>query len=350
MRKIKLVQIGVGHDHACSSFVTLMNMSDVFDVVGVVVCGGNEGRYERHIDVYGKVPALTIEEAFAIEDLDAAVVETDDIHLTEYAQMAADRGLHVQMDKPGTPDNKAFEKLARTLKEKGKVFHMGYMYRYNPAVKKLMADIKNGKLGEILSVEAHMSCAHPPQKREWLGQFPGGMNYYLGCHLVDLVTLIQGIPEEIIPLNVRTGLDGVDSEDFGMAVFKYKNGVSFEKSTAVEIGGYVRRQLVVTGTKGTVELKPFEYYAPKHEGWDLPLYTGVAEIYVEDTEGKGWSDQRHIYDTEPYDRYIDMIKAFGDIINGKYENPYGYEYEVRLHKMILSACGVDIDYKEEIRI
>lgn len=44
-----------------------------------------------------------------------------------------------------------------------------------------------------------------------------------------------------------------------MVVFRYRNGISFAKSTAVEYGGFERRQLVVCGSKGTVELKPFEW-------------------------------------------------------------------------------------------
>jgi crossover junction endodeoxyribonuclease RuvC len=37
-----------------------------------------------------------------------------------------------------------------------------------------------------------------------------------------------------------------------MAVFQYPHGVSFVKTTDIERGGFLRRRLVVTGTKGTV--------------------------------------------------------------------------------------------------
>ena len=156
------------------------------------------------------------------------------------------------------------------------------------------------------------------------------------------------MPEEIIPLSARTHLDGAVGEDFGMAIMKYKNGASVVKSSAVEVGGYARRHLSVSGTLGTVELDPLEYYAPKKEGWDLPLYTGVSEVYLENTVGKGWPDQRKKYDTESYDRYIDMFLAFASMVRGETENPYSYEYEATLHNVILRACGVDVDFKKEI--
>ena len=37
---------------------------------------------------------------------------------------------------------------------------MGYMYRYNKAVQRALQMKKSGELGEIFSVEAHMSVRH----------------------------------------------------------------------------------------------------------------------------------------------------------------------------------------------
>ena len=208
------------------------------------------------------------------------------------------------------------------------------MYRYNPAVLKLKQDIAEGKLGDIISVEAQMNCIHGIEKRNWLGNYPGGMLYFLGCHLIDLVYSIMGEPEEIIPLSCSSGLDGTTVEDFGMAVFKYKNGVSFAKSTAVEIGGFERRQLVVVGTKGTVELCPFEWLSNGRKDVFSPQITEVREAFSADWHQKG---ERH---TSPeHGRYDAMFRAFADYINGARSNPYTYEYERKLHKVLLKACG-----------
>lgn len=348
MRRIRVIQIGIGHDHARSSFVTMKNHYEIFDVVALAFPDEEQKFLKKYTDILGKTQVMSVDEALALPDIDAAVIETDDASLTKYALMAAEKRLHLQMDKPGGISQEDFERLASIQKKNGKVFHLGYMYRYNPAIKKLMADIKSGKLGEIICVEADMSCFHKAQKRDWLASFPGGMLHYLGCHLIDLVFSICGMPEDIIPLSARTHLDGAVGEDFGMAVMKYKNGASIVKSSAVEVCGYARRHITVCGTLGTVELDPFEYYAPKHEGWDLPLYTGVSEVYFEDTVGKGWTDQRKKYETEPYDRYIDMFLAFASMVRGETKNPYSYEYEAALHNVILRACGVDVDFKKEI--
>ena len=259
MKRIKIAQIGAGHDHAPAAIQTLklLDKAGIYELVGYCVVpedSGNlpENSYEGNKAAYEDVKQMTVEEILSNKELDAVAIETEDRALTKYALMAAEKGLHIQMDKPGGIDGDEFDRLIDAVESKKLVFHTGYMYRYNPAVLKLKQDIADGKLGDMISVEAQMNCIHGIEKRNWLGNYPGGM-------LIDLVYSIMGEPEEIIPLSCSSGLDGTTAKDFGMAVFKYKNGVSFAKSTAVETGGFERRQLVVVGTKGTVELCPFEW-------------------------------------------------------------------------------------------
>ena len=55
------------------------------------------------------------------------------------------------------------------------------------------------------------------------------------------------------------------------------------------------------------------------------------------------------YHTTPiFGRYDAMFRAFADYINKEKENPYGYEYERKLHKLILKACGKKINSIKEI--
>lgn len=337
MRKIKIAQIGVGHDHAAAAIATLKLQSDIYDLIGYAVVDGDESVYKSQ-HMYEDVKRMTVDEILNYPGLDAVCIETEDRRLTEFAIKAAEKGLHIQMDKPGSESDEDFDRLIDSVKERNLIFHMGYMYRYNPAVIKLKEDIKSGKLGEIYAVEAQMNCIHPLEKRKWLGNYPGGMLYYLGCHLIDLVYSICGKPEKIIPLSMSIGTDGVDADDYGMAVFKYKNGISFVKSTAVEIGGFERRQLVVCGTRGTVELKPFEWYNYEIHNVIQGQTTGVREIIDE----KNWGVKAEYHDTLPYGRYDAMFRAFASYINGKEQNPFGYDYERELHKIILKACGKEI--------
>lgn len=331
MRKIKIAQIGTSkNSHGNCIISSLKKQSDIFEIVGYALPENEREKFPENMGAFEDLKEMTVEEILSNPEIEAVTVETEEIYLTKYAQMVADAGKHMHMEKPGGVSLEAFEKLIETVKKNKTVFHTGYMYRYNNYVIELMQQIEKGDLGDIISVEAQMNCCHPKNTRQWLENFPGGMMFFLGCHLVDLIYRIQGEPEKIIPLNKCTGVDGVTSKDYGMAVFEYKDGVSFAKTSAWEKGGYERRQLVVTGTKATVELKPLENTIG---GTDLQ-WTGRI---IRKTEG--WHDKTRFERSEPRDRYDTMMASFAAMVRGEKENPYTYDYELNLFKTVLKACG-----------
>ena len=332
MRKVKIAQIGTsGYSHGRFVFDSLKKQNHVFEIVGYALPEQEREKFGEQMSVFDGYPELTVEEILQDPEIEAVTIETEEIYLTKYAQMAADAGKHIHMEKPGGVGVVDFEKLITSMKESGKVFHTGYMYRYNPLVMELMDKVRNGELGEILSVEAQMNCIHNKETRAWLENFPGGIMFFLGCHLVDLILLIQGVPKNVIPLNKCTGADGVTAEDFGMAVLEYDNGVSFAKVNACEPGGFFRRQLVVSGTKGTVELKPLELYSG---GPVSLLYTTKTECFT-----LGWGDRGETTDSAVYDRYDKMMESFAAMVCGEKENPYSYDYELELYRTVIKACG-----------
>ena len=330
MKKVKIAQIGTnGYSHGNNIWSSLRKQSDLFEIVGYALPENEREKFPERMPAFEGYREMTVEEIMKNPEIEAVAIETDEIYLTKYAQMAADHGKHIHMEKPGGTSLDAFEKLIETVKHNGKVFHTGYMYRYNPMIKELMEKIKSGELGEIISVEAQMSCYRDAVLRQWLDNFPGGMMFYLGCHLADLILQIQGKPERIIPLNKKSGADGVDAEDFGMAVFEYKNGISFAKTIATEVGGFARRQLVVSGTKGTVEIKPLEMYEAG----------GQYTLSTEYSKPDDWGDMGVTTKSDIYDRYDEMISSFGDMVLGKKKNPWSYDYELELYRTVLKCCG-----------
>ena len=332
MKKLRIAQIGMNpNSHGIHVFTSLKKQSELFDIVGYTLVEDERETCKDKLHTFEGYREMTLEEILSDPTITAVTIETEENHLTKYALMAAKAGKHIHMEKPGGCDPVLFDELIDTVKAQNKTFHVGYMYRYNPYVQELLTQVRNGELGEIISVEAQMNCRHTPEVRQWLSKFPGGMMFFLGCHLVDLILLMQGEPEEVYPFNTCTGADGVTAEDFGLALFRYKHGVSFAKTNAEEIGGFVRRQLVVTGTKKTVELKPLE----------MPV-VGSSDQYTDRTEytvERPWQMPGVTTRCEPFDRYDDMMASFAKMALGEKENPYTYEYERLVYKTLLKACG-----------
>ena len=329
MKKIKIAQIGTSkYSHGTAIFGSICKQTDIFEVVGYAFPENEEEKFPDMIAPFAPYRKMTVEEILSDPTIEAVAVETEEIHLLKYAKMVAKAGKHLHMEKPGSPNLADFRELVEILREKDLVFTLGYMYRFNPHVKRLIDRVKSGEIGKVFAVEAQMSCKHDPAWRKWLAAFPGGMTFFLGCHLVDLVYQIMGEPNEIIPLNSATGMDGVDTNDFGMAVFKYDNGVSYFKTCDSEYGAILRRHLLVTGERGSIEIKPLEYGAAD----------GMHAIMNECLD-PGWQVEWKKTVSEPFDRYDNMMKNFAEIVRGK-ENPYGYDYELKLFELVMKACGV----------
>lgn len=331
MRRIKAALIGINSlSHAQQICGSILKQTELFELVGYALPENEREKFPQVAALLDGYPEMSVEQILKDPQIEAVIIETEEIYLLKYAIMAAKHKKHIHMEKPGGQNAEEFAQLVSILKENKTVFHTGYMYRYNPYIQELLKSIRKGELGQIISIDAEMNCFHKPQNRQWLRCFEGGMMFFLGCHLVDLLLQIQGKPKRVIPFNKCTGVDGVTATDFGMAVLEYDNAVSTVKTTAMEIGGFARRHLVVTGTKKTVEIRPLEMLLPEGQFTEKTEYTNLEH----------WRHRGDFSKSEVFDRYDPMMAAFAAMVRGERENPYTYDYELELFKTVLACCGM----------
>ena len=338
MKPIRIAQIGTGHDHAPAAWASINKNKDYFDVVGIAEPVDEYKERFKTDGAYKNGKVFTLEELLNMDDLDAVVIEAGKEYEIEYAKLFAEKGIPVQLDKPGSHDARAFEEFMNTMKSKNLPVGLGYMYRFNPLVKQAYDLMKEGKLGDVFSVEAQMSVRHDTNKRRWLGRYKGGMMYYLGCHLVDMVCMFKGIPDEIIPYNGCTGNEGLTSEDYGFAVMMYNGIPSFVKTCASEVNGFDRRQLVISGTRGTYEIRPWEVHAPGGQ------YT-EAKVTLLDNNPPQWSNGAENVMSGVYDRYDEMMIHFAKRVRGEDKMMFDYRHEIDVMKSVIRACGAENSVK-----
>ena len=198
------------------------------------------------------------------------------------------------------------------------------MYRYNNGIKKCLELIKSGALGEIYSINAEMSTYHKPEYKKWLTSFDGGIMYILGCHLIDLILTILGEPKKITSFFKNTKLDGVNFPDNNLVVFEYEKALARIFVSSVEVNGWGRRQFFVSGSKGSIDIRPIEN--------EIKVYFSDLDIAKNE-----YSDNRielNIEDIPANCRYDEMVKDFYDYIVGKKQNPFSYQYELTLKKIV----------------
>lgn len=338
---IRIGQIGMAHDHAEGKMRCVRKFPEIFEVVGVAEENPEVLKKMGKQECYKNIPVMSVDELLSVPGLNAVMVETDELSLVHAAQKCIDRNIHVHVDKPAGGNVEDFEGLLSLAKRKKLIVQMAYMYRYNPAVQYCLDAIKSGMLGEIFRVQAIMNTYHPPEKRSWMKPFPGGNMFYLGCHMVDLILLTMGIPEKIIPFNKSTGFDGVDVLDTGFAVFEYKNGIATAEATSNDINGYGRRSLLVSGSKGSIEIRPIED--------SNYIYPTLALSLKEMCWRRTYADCKSIIPMPPMTgRYDAMMLDFAKMIEEGKENKFTYEYELLLQKAVLASCGmpVKVEYTE----
>jgi predicted dehydrogenase len=171
------------------------------------------------------------------------------------------------------------------------------------------------------------------------------MMQYLGCHLVDLVVRLCGVPNEIIPLNTSSNINGINANDIAFAVFKYSDIMATIKSSLVDVGGFSRRHFTVNGQNGSMHIVPLEKSEPKQNGYLSALSTKAFKCSLDDTWGAG---EKINY--EVFDRYQNMLRTFADIIKGKRDYFVDLETEARVQRCMLSATGMKCDYKGKINL
>lgn len=338
MKKVRIGQIGTKHDHAKGHMDCIRKFPDVFELVGVVEDDPVQRKIAQLDPSFAECPFLTQEQLFAAE-CDAVMVEGFELDLPYVAKQCVEKGLHVHMDKPAGDNLEVFEQTLRIAKQKGLTVQMGYMYRYNPAFRECMEMIREGRLGEIHSVTAIMNTGHPLEKRDWLLNFDAGILFFLGCHMIDFVYQIQGVPQKITPYLKSSAIEGSEAIDLATVIFEYDRGTSIIQSNSCEINGFGRRQLVVCGTKGTYEIHPME----------RPTKAKVTELSYADT----FHDchvMRDFGNTPDSSRYDKMMLDFASFVRGEKQNPYSYEYELQLQKLVLASCGYDVDYKTQVTL
>lgn len=332
MEKIKLGHIGTRHDHSRAKLEAAKKFPDLFEIVGIVPESDAVAERIKNDKVYGDVPILTEEELFAVPGLEAVLCEGYELESVAAAQRCIDHGLHVHLDKPGGEDIAAYEKMLRDAKHRGLVVQLGYMYRYNPAVCYMRDLLHDGRIGEITAIDAQMSTQHDLRVNRLLSGFKGGSMFWLGCHLIDLILQVAGMPDAVIPMHNSSDfiLDGVLDNTF--AVLRYPKFVATVRVNSTEVNGFGRRQFVLCGREGTVEIKPLEG----------PIRMTFADRRM--TGSNIYSDVKaEIPFQKPSGRYDVMLRDFAAYIRGTKQNPYDHDYELRLQKTVLAACGFAID-------
>jgi len=327
MPRIKLGQIGVGHAHAAGKIEVYRHSTD-YEVVGIVEPNPELRAAAGRQAAYAGLPFLSQDELLGMADVQVVAVETEVRDLLPTAEACIAAGKHIHLDKPPGASLPRFRKLLDEAARQHLAVQLGYMYRFNPAILWLHELLAGNALGDIFELHAVMSKVVADPARRGMAEYPGGLMFELGCHLVDLTVGILGPPVQVTPYYQHAGAQNDGLRDNMLAVCEYPRALATIKSSAMEVDGFARRHLLLCGTRGTCHIQPLD--APHV---DLVL----AEPWKDLPQG------RQRIEFGDYPRYVGDAAEMAAVVRQQRAPTYDYAHDLAAQETLLLACGLPVD-------
>ena len=343
MKRLRVIQIGICHEHAPGKLDTLVALPDDYEVAGIVDDRDSSApRYplRRPDDALHGLPVLSLDAALAIPGLDAAFVEATNAELVPFAERVLERGLPMHMDKPGGEAYAPFERLRTGAKSRGLPFQMGYMFRTNPAMLWIARAVREGWLGDVFEIAADMDHGYGDDDyRRYLGSFRGGILYNLGCHFADFLVGVLGEPARVRSFVATAPGSPPDSRDNGLAVLEWDGGaLATVRACGRKVSGNARRRLRVSGTLGSVELCPVERF----DGRPLLLDVELARPAGGLPAGRQTLSFGPQGTNDRVDRYVQQLRLFARQVRGEEPEPDGLcAHDLAVQRTVLRMSGIE---------
>ena len=199
----------LGPGGIATQFATGMELVDDGEIVAVA--SRSQERADAWGDRFGVARRYDAYEALVDDaEVDAVYVATPHSRHEADALLALEAGKHVLCEKPFALNAAQAQRMADTARAQG-VFCMEALWtRFLPSYRVLQEVIGEGRIGDVLLVDADFGFRMPVQPgRHFDLDLGGGALLDLGIYPIQLCTLLLGLPERIVADGVlaETGAD-----------------------------------------------------------------------------------------------------------------------------------------------
>lgn len=325
---LRVAQLGTEHSHGPGKWATLKKFPELFTPVGICEPSAALRAKAEALPDYAGVKWLDEAELWSDPQLPAIIVESELPELLKYGRKVLEAGKHLHLDKPPGSNLADFQLLQRIAAEKRRVFQTGYMFRYHPAFRFCFDAVRQGWLGRVFAVHGDIGSEMTAARRPALARTYGGSMMLLGSHLLDAAIAVLGAPEKVWSSRHRSFPERDAYFDNEIAVLEYPHASAVIRSLNAEIGGAKRRQFVVFGENGTIEL--------------LPLEPAQVAMTLKTAAGGFPAGAQPVKLPLPTGRYDDMLRDFAGRVRG--ENSvvpqFDAAHELAVHRVTLQCAGL----------
>ena len=206
---------------------------------------------------YGGTVYDDLQRFFAHQPMTAVLIGSPSGLHAEQGIRAAERGLHVLVEKPIDITAARAAALIEACDRANVKLGVFFQDRVKPHLGKVKEMMAAGRLGRPILVAARVRWHRPPDyygQSRWRGTWSldgGGALMNQGIHTVDLLLWLMGDLRRVYGKSI-TALHRIEAEDTVVATLEFANGaIGTLEATTAAYPGYSRR-VELTGTEGTI--------------------------------------------------------------------------------------------------
>jgi len=208
-------------------------------------CDIVEEKAKSYCKEYGGQPYTSFAEMYEKEEMDAVYICLPPFAHTNEVELAAERGIHVFIQKPIALDMRLANRMARSVEKAGVKSQVGYQLRFGNGVQKAKALLEGKELGGVTMALGKYVC-------NFLGgswwrkiSLGGGQIVEQSTHAVDLLRYLCG---DIVRVHAEmdrrywTQVEDLEIEDVSSTALRFTSGAV--GSMVATTGGYPGRWIV----------------------------------------------------------------------------------------------------------
>lgn len=329
---IHLGMLGMWHVHADGIVRQIAAHPDEFALVGFHDADAKlvARRQSEWGPQLGPLRVFDRAEELLNEPVDGVIVEGRVYENLGLARLALEHGRPVLLEKPAGDDLAGFRRLIASARANKLHVQMLYLFRYMPAIRELLRQVRAGELGRIYHFRGRLpkDPAHYDEYVADLGRYRGGIFFEMAGHLVDLMIALLGPPTRITPFpghHHDAGAAGFT--DDAVAVFEYPHAWATIEVPALEVVPGCRR-IEVLGSAGGVIIP--------HLGSGHLTNPAVQPIEIFRKGQAGW--QTLPLAQEPLQ--IGDLREFAAVTSGRKAPDFSMEHDLAVQEALLRASGM----------
>lgn len=136
-------------------------------------------------------------------------------------------GKHVLVEKPMANTEEECLAMIDAADRKGLTLMVAFPLRYRLAYQALKKAVDSGDYGDVIAANGFVHGMLPPAPGTWFSrkdQLGGGVLFSHGCHDIDVMIWLLGLPKRSHCVSTHVGTDWMEGEGTAQCVFEFERG------------------------------------------------------------------------------------------------------------------------------